>query len=350
MLEKLFNDDSCQRLLAGPMGPHLGALSSKLAELGYCESRARKVVCTAAALGDWLAERGLTPAEAGRAELKAYIKAQKRLPSETWLGSRDHALLLALYNTGARSSEMTGATRGQVSFGSTALFQLHGKGRKERPVPLWPQTARVLHRWFQMVEGDDRTLAFPSIRGTALSADALDYLLQCAVKKASTTCPDLAAKRVTPHVMRHTTAMHLLQSGVDIAVVAPWLGHESIGTTHGYVEADLEAKQRALDKLTPASGKVSRFKAGDSLLQFLAKLQADGSRGHGPRLLPQPAYCAIHQSHPSPARVAQVKDVAAVPLQESPGLTLRVYSGFSGKSESIPRRMAIRSAGRSACC
>lgn len=271
MLEKLFNDDSCQRLLAGPMGPHLGALSSKLAELGYCESRARKVVCTAAALGDWLAERGLTPAEAGRAELKAYIKAQKRLPSETWLGSRDHALLLALYNTGARSSEMTGATRGQVSFGSTALFQLHGKGRKERTVPLWPQTARVLHRWFQMVEGDDRTLAFPSIRGTALSADALDYLLQCAVKKASTTCPDLAAKRVTPHVMRHTTAMHLLQSGVDIAVVAPWLGHESIGTTHGYVEADLEAKQRALDKLTPASGKVSRFKAGDSLFAVPCK-------------------------------------------------------------------------------
>jgi site-specific recombinase XerD len=204
-----------------------------------------------------------------RPEVDAILAVPNR---ETWLGSRDHALLLALYNTGARSSEMTGATRGQVSFGSTALFQLHGKGRKERTVPLWPQTARVLHRWFKMVEGDDRTLAFPSIRGTALSADALDYLLQCAVKKASTTCPDLATKRVTPHVMRHTTAMHLLQSGVDIAVIALWLGHESIETTHGYVEADLEAKQRALDKLTPASGKVSRFIAGDSLLQFLAKL------------------------------------------------------------------------------
>jgi site-specific recombinase XerD len=81
MLEKLFNDDSCQRLLAGPMGPHLEALSSKLAELGYCDSQARKVVCTAAALGDWLAERGLTPAEAGRAELKSYIEAQQRMPS-----------------------------------------------------------------------------------------------------------------------------------------------------------------------------------------------------------------------------------------------------------------------------
>jgi integrase/recombinase XerD len=204
-----------------------------------------------------------------RPEVDAILAAPDR---ETWLGSRDHALLLAMYNTGARSSKMTGATRGQVSFGSTALFQLHGKGRKERTVPLWPQTARVLHRWFQMLEGDDRTLAFPSIRGTTLSADALDYLLQCAVKKASAMCPDLANKRVTPHVMRHTTAMHLLQSGVDIAVIALWLGHESIETTHGYVEADLEAKQRALDKLIPASGKVSRYRAGDSLLQFLAKL------------------------------------------------------------------------------
>lgn len=204
-----------------------------------------------------------------RPEVDAILAVPNR---ETWLGSRDHALLLALYNTGARSSEMTGATRGQISFGSTALFHLHGKGRKERTVPLWPQTARVLHGWFQMFEGDDRTLAFPSIRGTALSADALDYLLQCAVKKATTTCPDLAGKRVTPHVVRHTTAMHLLQSGVDIAVIALWLGHESIETTHGYVEADLEAKQRALDKLTPASGKVSRFKADDSLLQFLARL------------------------------------------------------------------------------
>jgi integrase/recombinase XerD len=118
----------------------------------------------------------------------------------------------------------------------------------------------------------DKGFAFPTVRRTRLSADALNHLLQQAVRRAITVRPDLARKRVTPHVVRHTTALHLLRAGVDIAVIALWLGHESIETTHGYVEADLEMKQRALEKLTPATGTVSRFKAGDSLLQFLSKL------------------------------------------------------------------------------
>jgi integrase/recombinase XerD len=190
----------------------------------------------------------------------------------TWLGGRDHALLLTMYNTGARSSELTALTCGQVSFGTTTLVQLHGKGRKERTVPLWPQTAKVLTRWFQILNTGDKGFAFPTIRGTKLSADALHRLLQQAVVKASSVCPDLVRKRISPHVIRHTTALHLLQAGVDIAVIALWLGHESIETTHGYVEADLEMKQRALEKLTPATGTVTRFKAGDCLLQFLSKL------------------------------------------------------------------------------
>jgi integrase/recombinase XerD len=190
----------------------------------------------------------------------------------TWRGGRDHALLLAMYNTGARASEIITLRCGQVTFGSTTLIQLHGKGRKDRSVPLWPQTSRVLQRWFRVLEANENTLAFPSVRRTALSVDGLDHLLQQAVQKATAACPELAKKRVTPHVIRHTTAMHLLQAGVEIAVIALWLGHESIETTHGYIEADLQTKERALDKLTPASGKVSRFKAGDSLLQFLSKL------------------------------------------------------------------------------
>lgn len=202
-----------------------------------------------------------------RSEMDAILATTDR---QTWLGSRDHALLLTMYNTGARSSELTQLRCGQVSFGSPALVQLHGKGRKDRVVPLWPQTAKVLRKWFEVLQADEKALAFPSVRKTALSADALDALLKRAVEKALPACPDMANKRVTPHVLRHTTAMHLLQSGVDIAVIALWLGHESIETTHGYVEADLELKQRALDKLTPASGKVSRFKADDSLLEFLA--------------------------------------------------------------------------------
>jgi site-specific recombinase XerD len=191
---------------------------------------------------------------------------------ETWLGSRDHALLLTMYNTGARASELTNLKCGQVSFGSPTMIQLHGKGRKDRSVPLWPQTSRVLQQWFRVLQADENAFAFPSIRLSVLSADALDRVVQRAVAKAIPKCPDLAQKRVTPHVIRHTTALHLLQSGVDIAVIALWLGHESIETTHGYVEADLELKQRALDKLTPAAGKVTRFKAGDSMLRFLAAL------------------------------------------------------------------------------
>jgi len=194
------------------------------------------------------------------------------MDQKTWLGGRDHALLLTMYNTGARASELTGLTCGQVAFGTTTLVHLHGKGRKDRTVPLWPQTAKVLTRWFQILNTDEKGLAFPTMHGTRLSADALNRLLQKAVGRASPACADLASKRVTPHVIRHTTALHLLQAGVDIAVIALWLGHESIETTHGYVEADIEMKQRALEKLTPATATVSRFKAGDSLLQFLSKL------------------------------------------------------------------------------
>ncbi len=204
-----------------------------------------------------------------RSEMDAILETTDR---ETWLGSRDHALLLTMYNTGARASELTSLKCGQIAFGSPTMVHLHGKGRKDRSVPLWPQTSRVLQRWFQVLQANDNAPAFPSVRSTALSADALDYLLQQAVAKAVKKCPDLSNKRVTPHVIRHTTALHLLQSGVDVAVIALWLGHESIETTHGYVEADLELKQRALDKLTPALGKVSRFKASDSLLSFLAGL------------------------------------------------------------------------------
>ena len=102
--------------------------------------------------------------------------------------------------------------------------------------------------------------------------DDSNYLLQNIVAKAAAKCPELKRKRVTPHVIRHTTAMHLLQAGVDIAVIALWLGHESIETTHGYVEADLEMKKRALDKLSPATGHLSCYKPDDKLLRFLSSL------------------------------------------------------------------------------
>ena len=191
----------------------------------------------------------------------------------TWIGRRDHALLLTMYNSGARLSEMTCMQRDQVKFDSTTYLQLHGKGRKERVVPLWAKTGRVLRNWFRECEVKATKVAFPSVRGTPLSSDGLNYILQQAVRRAAdASCPSLLTKRVTPHLVRHTCAMHLLQAGIDMAVIALWLGHESIETTHIYVEADLAIKERALERIAPANSSVRRYKADDTLLAFLASL------------------------------------------------------------------------------
>jgi integrase/recombinase XerD len=191
-----------------------------------------------------------------------------------WAGRRDHALLLTLYNTGARVSEMTGLQRTDVKFGVKSFVQFTGKGRKERAVPLWPTTTRALRAWFRELESDQRyaTVAFPNARGKALSRYRVDYLLQECVERAVVKCPSLASKSIFPHLIRHSTAMHLLQGGVDITVIALWLGHESIQTTHRYVEADLATKEQVLEKVAPAEQIAKRFKADDMLLRFLSTL------------------------------------------------------------------------------
>lgn len=204
-----------------------------------------------------------------REEMEALLKAPD--PS-TRQGRRDHALLSTLYNSGARISEITGLQRNQVMFGASAFLQLHGKGRKERTVPLWPKTARTLQVWFRELGGEPQGLAFPSIRETRLSTEGANQILQRAVRGASIECPSLRDRHISPHTVRHATAMHLLQSGVDISVIALWLGHESIETTHIYLEADLKTKERALEKLAPAGQAVRRYKAEDEVLAFLASL------------------------------------------------------------------------------
>jgi len=204
-----------------------------------------------------------------RPEMDAILAAPDRA---RWAGQRDYVLLLTLYNSGARVSEITSLQRGQIRFGSTSFLELHGKGRKERSVPLWPKTARALKEWLNTGNGPPDSPAFPNARGGSLSQDGVDYILRKAVQQAKQTCPSLSAKRVTPHVIRHTTAMHLLQSGVDIAVIALWLGHESIETTHCYLEADLKLKEQALQKVAPAGQSFQRFRAGDPLLAFLSSL------------------------------------------------------------------------------
>ena len=204
-----------------------------------------------------------------RPEMDAILSAPD---CTTWLGRRDHALLLSFYNTGARVSELKALKRDSVNFGASSSLHLRGKGRKDREVPLWSSTARVLRSWFDEVSQRSVDLAFPNARGAALSTDGIAYILNANVKRATPHCPTLAAKRVTPHVIRHTTAMHLLQSGIDMSVIALWLGHETIETTHIYVEADLSMKERALDKLAPPNTSTPRFQADDALLAFLSSI------------------------------------------------------------------------------
>jgi len=204
-----------------------------------------------------------------RPEIQALLAAPDRA---TWVGRRNHALLVTLYNSGARVSEMTTLKQGQVRFAEHTCVQLVGKGRKERTIPLWTDTARLLRGWFQELGKDAAHVAFPSARGTPLSRDGVDYLLKQTVQRAVVVCPSLATKAISPHVIRHTTAMHLLQAVVDIATIALWLGHESIDTTHMYLQADLAMKEKALEKLEPIEGAWQRFHADDSLLAFLAAL------------------------------------------------------------------------------
>lgn len=187
-------------------------------------------------------------------------------------GRRDRALLLTMYNTGARASEVLNLKQSQIIFDKCSFIQLHGKGRKERTIPLWSNTTAVLRGWKGELAALRTELLFPSAAGDQLTRNGLDYILQRAVKRASPNCPSLAQKNITPHVLRHSTATHLLHAGVNISTIALWLGHENIQTTHIYIQTDLETKQRALDQLAAPDAKVPRFHGDDQVLAFLASL------------------------------------------------------------------------------
>lgn len=187
-------------------------------------------------------------------------------------GRRDRALLLTMYNTGARVSEIAGLCRCDFTLDTSPHAHLEGKGRKHRAIPIWSRTARGLRLWFKETGIAPTDAAFPNARGGHLSRHGVAFIVRKAFESARAECPSLKHKRVHPHLIRHTTAMHLLQSGVDPAVIALWLGHESLETTHVYVEADLQMKREALDKLAPAGRPVRSFKPGDSLMTFLAGL------------------------------------------------------------------------------
>ena len=190
-----------------------------------------------------------------------------------WTGRRDYAMLVLAIQTGLRISEITGLTCGDLRLGSPgAHVHCLGKGRKERITPLLPSTIAVLKVWCDERQGDSLTPLFPTSTGSPLSRDAVERRIKLCVTKAMIVCRSLKSKRVSAHTLRHTAAMRLLLSGVDITVIALWLGHEQVSTTQIYLSADMTQKERAIAKVTPPATTPGRYRPPDAMLAFLEGL------------------------------------------------------------------------------
>ncbi len=190
----------------------------------------------------------------------------------TWTGRRDHALLALALQTGLRASEITGLTCTDIRLGAGAHVNCVGKGRKQRITPLTAITTAVISAWLTERHGLPSDPLFPSRYGTAMSRDALERRLDKHAATAADTAPTLVEKNVSPHVLRHTAAMRLLEAGVDTTVIALWLGHESAATTQIYIHADLALKERALARTTPLDTAPGRYRPSDHVLRFLESL------------------------------------------------------------------------------
>jgi site-specific recombinase XerD len=203
------------------------------------------------------------------AEIGALLAAPDR---SSWHGRRDHAILALAAQTGLRVSELTGLNRDDVQLGAGPFVRCDGKGRKERVTPLTAQTAAVIRAWLRECPGGPSDPLFPARAARRLSADAVQWLVAKHAAAAAQQCKSLQAKNITPHTLRHSAAMALLQSGVDPVTIALWLGHESPRSTQPYLHADLELKERALARTTPASTRPGRYHPPDKLLAFLENL------------------------------------------------------------------------------
>jgi integrase/recombinase XerD len=190
----------------------------------------------------------------------------------TRTGRRDHTMLALTIQTGLRISELTALNCEDITLGAGANVHTVGKGRKTRRTPLTPTTRAVLKAWLAERAGARDDPLFPTRTGTRLSRDAVEHRLAIYLQAAATTCPSLKAKHVTMHTLRHTTAMRLLLAGNDITVIALWLGHEQISTTHIYLHADMTHKQHAIDRTRPLTVKPGRYQPPDTLLAFLEAL------------------------------------------------------------------------------
>jgi integrase/recombinase XerD len=204
-----------------------------------------------------------------REEIDALVAAPD---TTTWIGRRDQVLLLVAIQTGLRVSELIGLQRQDVRLGRGAHVRCKGKGRKQRCTPLRKEAVKLLVPWLRECPNDPESPIFPSSRGGSLSRDAVERLVALHRRTAARRCSSLKRKTVTPHVLRHTAAMELLQHGIDRSVIALWLGHESAETTQMYLHADLRLKEQALSRIVPLGVKPRRYRPDDKLLAFLEGL------------------------------------------------------------------------------
>jgi site-specific recombinase XerD len=201
------------------------------------------------------------------------IEALVAAPDQgSWAGCRDYALLLLAVQTGLRVSELVGLRLGDVVLDTHAYVRCTGKGRKERCTPLRKDTVRALRAWLRQRAGEPSDTLFPNARGGPLSRDGVEYLLAKYVAAAAQRCPSLRVKRISPHTLRHSAAMLLLQHGVDRTVIALWLGHEQVQTTQVYLHADMQLKEKALNRTSSTNGRLKRYRPDEELLAFLGGL------------------------------------------------------------------------------
>jgi site-specific recombinase XerD len=202
-------------------------------------------------------------------EIDAVLNACNRT---TWTGRRDRTMLLVAIQTGLRITELTGLKIGDLTLGKGANVHTIGKGRKGRCTPLRPDTITALRTWLTERTGQAGDPLFPTSTGRPLSRDAIEHRVARYITDATANCPSLGKKNVTTHTLRHTCAMRLLAAGVDITVIALWLGHEQVATTSIYLHADMSIKERALERTTPPGTSPGRYKPTDTLLAFLDTL------------------------------------------------------------------------------
>jgi site-specific recombinase XerD len=242
----------------------LAALRSFMKHVGACDPASLPVVQRVLAIPTKRFNRPLL-GYLTREEIAAIVEAPD---AQTWSGRRDRSLLTLIYNTGIRVSEAVDLTRGDLHE-QRCVVQVSGKGRKERQIPLWRTTAALLAGWLKEIGPGPQSSLFPNRYGRKMSRSGVEHRLKKAVIIAAQRCASLRGRQVSPHILRHTTAMHLLQAGVDVTLIALWLGHENPTTTHHYIEADLAMKQRMLEGVEGLPSGKGRYRPKDDLLNFL---------------------------------------------------------------------------------